>query len=220
MVQQFLLPGTASRLIRTPDSVQVPDRTDIGQDSLGIHVFIDVQRAAVTLLMPDIGIMVPFFTIQQSGKVRPFSGQTAVHGSRGQAPRAGEGVVFQAGAGFLRKDIGVFTHAAAALLCMGDHIPGEREPVGMLCAACFFQFVCFQHQVNALANQVSRMPGNRLFVIPPAAVAPPAVLFRREGQAVPAADAGMHNMADTIQRLGAPRSIAETAGGHQHRYRG
>ena len=108
VVQQGFLPGAVFGIIQAQHRMQVPNGPDIAQDALGIDVFIDIQRATVAFLMPDIGFVVPFFAFQQAGQVRFFPGQAAVTGRRGQAPGAGEGIVLQAGAGLFGKDIGIF----------------------------------------------------------------------------------------------------------------
>ena len=206
-------------MIETQHAVQIPDRAYIAQDPFGINVFINVQRSAPAGLAADPGFMIPGFAFQQPGKPGPFPGQAAEKGSRGEAPGAGKGIIFQTGSGFLGKDVGIFPAAAAGLLRTGDHVLREGEPVGMLRSHGLFAFVCLQHQIDTLAHQISRVPGNGLFVIPPAAVVPYAVLLRKIRQAVSAVDTAVDNMTDTVKRLRAHRLTAQAAGGQQHRYR-
>ena len=220
MIQQDLRIRRIRGAAGSKDRVQVTDGPDIAQDSFRINILIDIQRPAVALFMADIRLMVPFLAVQEPGEIFPFTGKTAQESRRGQAPRSGEGIVFKAGSGLFRKNVGVFTVRIAALLGLPDHTPGKREPVLMPGSVLLFASVCLQDQVHALADQIRRVPGDRLFVIPPAAVAPASILLRSIGQAVPGVQAGVHDMVNAVQRLPPHFPVMQAAGGKQHRHGG
>lgn len=73
MLQEIRIPG---------NSVQIAHRTGVSQNSFGIHILVNIQRAAVTFLMADKGIVIPFFAAQQLGKMGMIASQIGIAGCR------------------------------------------------------------------------------------------------------------------------------------------
>ena len=69
MLQEIRIPG---------NFVQIAHCTGVSQNSFGIHILVNIQKAAVTFLMADIGIVIPFFAAQQLGKMGMIASQIGI----------------------------------------------------------------------------------------------------------------------------------------------
>ena len=129
--------------------------------------------------------MVIVCTLQQRRQIRPVTCEEGVICCRCHAPRTGKRIIFQPCACFFREDVRIFPICIAAFFCLCNNSLCKIHPAVMAdIPFSFFPCVCLQNKVHTLSHQVGSMPRCPLPVVPPAPIAPFAVMLCQVGQIV------------------------------------